>query len=267
MDLTLIASNSPWNETTHQPLIESWDPVEIHARFDQPLSHALEYVDKDVTLFWLEVFVGETPVSRLVIDKVLPELMDEARTFKKGRLRFPLCKLPDALSRTHHATFAETLADYPPGTYPVTVSLWTDNDLQKDAPLATMTFDFALAPGSADHLRSIAEQSRALGADALDDPEKKAAFFKKLWAPSDRPAAASGTLVRVKLSARHADTRVRLHTGPGQSMATTVSRNVTTDWHSLAVGATIELLDDRDNRVRDLLVLDAGMDGSTLEVG
>ncbi len=266
MTIELIASNSPWNDKTHSPRIESWDSVEVHARFDQPISHELGYVDKDVTLFWLDVLVGGAPVSRLDLNKVLPELQDEAKTFKNGRFRFPLCKLPDALSQTYHAAFAETLATYAPGVYPVTVDLWTDNDLQKGAALATLTFEFEVAAGSADHLKSIADQNRALGADTLDDAEAKTAAFKARWA-SDKPKAASTSTIRVKLAAKHGDVRVRLHTGPGASMPTTVSKHVTTDWHTLQVGSKIELLDNQDNRTNDLLTVLAGMDGQTLDVG
>ena len=119
MTIELIASNSPWNDKTHSPRIESWDPVEVHARFDQPISHELGYVDKDVTLFWLDVLVADAPVSRLTLNKVLPELQDEAKTFKNGRFRFPLCKLPDALSQTYHAAFAATLRRWLTPTDPV----------------------------------------------------------------------------------------------------------------------------------------------------
>jgi len=266
MTIELIASNSPWNDKTHSPRIESWDSVSVHARFDQPISHELGYIDKDVTLFWLDVLVGDAPVSRLALNKVLPELQDEAKTFKNGRFRFPLCKLPDALSQTYHAAFAETLATYAPGVYPVTVALWTDNDLQKDTALATLTFEFEVAAGSADHLKSIADQNRALGADTLDDAEAKTAAFKARWA-SDKPKATSASTIRVKLAAKHGDVRVRLHTGPGASLPTTVSKNVTTDWHTLQVSSKIELLDYQDNRTNDILTVVAGMDGQTLDVG
>jgi len=266
MPITLIASNSLWNEKDHVALIESWDPIEVHVRFDQPISHELEYVDKDVTLFWVEVAVAGEPVSRLVANKVLPELMDEARSFKNGRFRFSLMKAPDALSQHHHARFAEVMAERAPGRYPVTLTLYTDNAQQAGKALAEASFELALEAGSQDMLRDVAAKSREAGADQLEDAEAKAAKMSALW--SHRGSAKPGARgLRVKLAAKSADTRVRLHQGGGRSQVVSVRTNIETDWHEVAEGSEIELVDASDAKVRALLVVSAALDGTTLTVG
>lgn len=269
MTLELIVSNSPWNDKTHAPTVESWDPIDVHVRFDQPIAHALEYIDQDVTQFWIDVSTAGTPISTLRANKVLAEINDEARTFKNGRFKFALCKLPDALSQHYHAAFAATMAALPPGTHPVTLTFWTDNGLQKSGPLATLTFDFVLAEGSADHLRQVAAVNLEHGADQVDDPVAKAAAFERIRQSrlaSASSSAAAGT-VRVRLTAKDGDVRVRLHTGPGASLPTTVHKKVTSDWHVVQVGSSIELLGAGDSTLRSLATVNAGMDGTTLSVG
>lgn len=266
MPIEILASNSPWNEKTHCPTIESWDPVEVHVRFDQPIVHELEYVEKDVTLFWVEVTLNGEVVSRLATNRVLPELMDEARTFRNGRFRFSLCKQPDAMSQHFHAAFPKAAAELAPAAYPVTLKLFTDNPLQEGKVLAEQTFVFEVAAGSADHLKKVAEENAAQGADQVDDAAAKAEKYAKAWAYGG-PKAAGGGTVKVKLAARESDVRVRLHQGAGSSMATTVQKHVETDWHELAEGSSIDLLDAGDQKVRSLVTVQAGHAGTTIVLG
>lgn len=265
MPIEVFASNSPWNDKTPCPSIESWDPVEVHVRFDQPIVHELEYVDKDVTLFWVEVGLDGLVVSRLATNRVLPELQDEARTFRNGRFRFALSKQPDALSQHFHAAFPKAAADLKPGRHAVTLKLFTDNQLQEGKVLAEGAFTFEVVEGSADHLKRVAEENEAQGADKVDDAAQKAEHYTKAWAHRG-PEQSGDKAIRVKLVARE-DVRVRLHQGGGRSMATTVQKNVETDWHEVAEGSSIDLLDGHDQRVRSLVTVQAGHSGTTIAVG
>lgn len=267
MPIEILASNSPWNDKTHSPTIESWDPVEVHVRFDQPIVHELEYVEKDVTLFWVEVVLNGEVVSRLATNRVLPELMDEARTFRNGRFRFSLCKQPDAMSQHFHAAFPKAAAGLAPGVYPVELKLYTDNPLQEGKVLAERTFTFEVAAGSSDHLNKVAEENAAQGADQVDDAAAKAEKYAKAWAYRGPSASPGGGAIKVKLAARDGDVRVRLHQGAGRSMATTVQRNVETDWHEVAESSSIDLLDAGDTKVRSLVTVQAGHAGTTIVVG
>jgi hypothetical protein len=266
MSMELIVSNSPWNEKTHCTSIECWDPVEVHVRFDQPIVHELEYVDQDVTLFWVEVALNGEIVSRLATNCVLAELQDAMRMFRDGRFRFSLCKLPDALTNHRHARFAARAATLAPGAYPVSLTLFTDNQLQAGKPLAEATFTFEIAPGSAEHLAKIAADNEAEGVDQVDDAAAKAERFAQLWQHKGPSKSAAGS-VKVKLAARHADTRVRIHEGPGRSSVITVQKHVETDWHTVTEGSTIDLLDSNDQTVRALVNVTSAHDGTTVVVG
>lgn len=175
-----------WNETEHSQEVYATDLIEAHVKFDQPISHELEYIEKDITRFYLTLKTSDTVISRITANKVLNELMTEAKDFRNGKFRFPISKAPDALSLTYHAAFAAVMAEKPAGTYPIEVSFETDNPLQQGKVLAQCQFNFILGVTDGDYLRQIAADNSAQGADKEEDPEAKKEFYDNLNKPKEK---------------------------------------------------------------------------------
>ncbi len=103
MPIQIVVSDDMWNEKKHSQQVSAYDDVQVYAHFDQAISHELEYIEKDITHFWLEVTHQGALIATLKTNKILPELMDEAKQFKNGKFKFPLCSLPSALSQSYQA--------------------------------------------------------------------------------------------------------------------------------------------------------------------
>lgn len=194
MSINLVVSNDMWNEKNHIPSVSAYDDVTLYALFDQSISHELEYIENDITHFWITLSTNGEFISKLKANKVLNELMDEAKTFKNGKFKFPLCALPNALSQSYHAAFAQKMATMSAGTYQIDVLFETDNPLQKDKILAEISFDFELTDDAKTHLQNIAEQNIAQGADIEEDAEAKKAAFDRINQPSEKFDTANLTL-------------------------------------------------------------------------
>lgn len=186
MSINLIVSNDMWNEKNHVSNVSAYDDMNIYAHFDQPISHELEYIENDITHFWITLATNGEFISKLKANKVLNELMDEAKMFKNGKFKFPVSALPSALSQNYHAVFAQKMATMPAETYKIDVLFETDNPLQKDKILAEISFDFELTDDAKTHLQNIAEQNIAQGADIEEDAEAKKAVFDRINTPSEK---------------------------------------------------------------------------------
>jgi hypothetical protein len=195
MAINLIISNDMWNEKNHIPSVSAYDDVTLYALFDQPISHELEYIENDVTLFWITLSTNGEFISKLKANKVLNELMDEVKMFKNGKFKFSVCALPNALSQNYHAAFAQKMATMSAGTYKIDVNFETDNPLQKDKILAETSFDFELTDDAKSHLQNIAEQNIAQGADVEEDAEAKKAAFERINQPSEKFETTHLTLI------------------------------------------------------------------------
>jgi hypothetical protein len=266
MPASIVVSNDMWNEKSHATQVSSFDSVDVYVHFDQPISHDLEYIENDVTRFWVEITHNGELVSRLAANKVLNELMDEARMFKNGKFKFSLCKLPDALTQHFHAAFATYMAGQPAGSYTLVATLYTDNPLQVGKPLAERQFTFVVEPNSAEHLQKVAQVNTENGADREEDPEAKAAFYARMNQSKLATATSTGTqLVKIQLKGSSGDVRVRLHTGPGTTLPTTIQQNIISTY-SVVVGSPIELLGPGDSKIRDLVTVRADMEGMLMNV-
>ena len=183
-----------WNETANSSEFYGTDLLEAHIRFDQPISHELEYIENDVTRFFLTLESNGQFISRLSANKVLNELMTEAKDFRNGKFRFPICKMPDALTPNYHAAFAAAMAEMPAGTHEIKAIFETDNPLQKGKVLAEGSFSFILSDADRDYLRSVAAENNAKGADQEEDVEAKAAFYQNLGKPAEKHELVNVTL-------------------------------------------------------------------------
>ncbi len=186
MSIQIIVSNDMWNEKTHVPKVSAYDDINLYVLFDQPVSHELEYVENDVTNFWLTLKTQGAEISTLKANKVLNELMSEAKSFKNGKFKFPVCSMPNALSQSYHALFAQKMAGKPAGKYEIEATFHTDNPVQKGKTLASVTFTFDLEEGAKAHLLKTASENLANGADKQDDPAAKAAAFDRINQPSQK---------------------------------------------------------------------------------
>ncbi|MFN3316353.1 MAG: hypothetical protein ACK40K_06045, partial [Raineya sp.] len=126
MSIQIVVSNDMWNEKSHTQQANAYDDLNVYVHFDQPISHALEYIENDVTNFWLNVSTNGELIATLKANKILTELMNEAKNFQNGKFKFPLCSLPNALSQSYHAVFAQKMASLPAGTYTIELTFQTD---------------------------------------------------------------------------------------------------------------------------------------------
>lgn len=264
MPVTLVVSNDMWNEKNHAAAVSSFDSLDVYVHFDQPISHELEYVEKDVTRFWVEIAHNGQLISRLTANKVINELMDEAKMFKNGKLKFSLCKLPDALTQHFHAAFAAYMANQPEGSYDLTATLFTDNPIQNGNPLGQARFSFTVEPGSHDHLRNVAQVNTENGADQEEDPEAKAAFYANLNKPMETRTSSTQT-VKLQFKGSGGDVRIRIQTGPGTHLPTTIQQNVIAT-HAVVVGSAVELLGPGDAKERDIFTVRADMEGMLMSL-
>ena len=186
MSINLIVSNDMWNEKNHIPSVSAYDDITVYAHFDQPISHELEYIENDSTNFWITLTTNGEVISKLKANKILNELMDEAKMFKNGKFKFPVCALPSALSQNYHAAFAQKMATMSAGIYKIDVLFETDNPLQKDKILAETSFEFELTDDAKSHLQKIAEENLAQGADIEEDTEAKKSAFERINQPSEK---------------------------------------------------------------------------------
>lgn len=195
MSIHLVVSNDMWNEKNHASTVSAYDDITIYAHFEQPISHQLEYIENEVTYFWITLKTNGEVISKLKANKVLNELMDEAKMFKNGKFKFPVSSLPNALSQSYHAAFAQKMVTMSAGTYQIEVDFETDNPLQKDSILATTSFDFELTDDAKTHLQKIAEENIAQGADVEEDAEAKKAAFERINQPSEKFDTTNLTLI------------------------------------------------------------------------
>lgn len=194
MPINIVVSNDMWNEKNSVSQVSAYDDLNVYVHFDQPISHELEYIAQDVTLFWLKLAVHGEAIAELKANKVLPELMDEAKNFKNGKFKFPICSLPNALSQSFHAVFAQKMSAMEAGIYPIEISFETDNAPQKGNILAQASFQFELTEDAKPHLQKIAEENTAQGADIEEDAEAKKEAFERINRPSENLATAMLTL-------------------------------------------------------------------------
>lgn len=180
MAIKIVVSNDMWNEKNSISQVSAYDDVNLYVLFDQPISHELEYIEQDITHFWLKLATNGELIATLKANKVLPELMDEAKTFKNGKFKFPVCSLPNALSQSFHAVFAQKMSAMTAGVYAIEVTFETDNSLQKRKVLAQTSFDFELTDDAKPHLLRIAEENMAQGADIEEDAEAKKEAFARI---------------------------------------------------------------------------------------
>lgn len=180
MSIQIVVSNDMWNEKNHAQQANAYDDLNVYVHFDQPISHALEYIENDVTNFWLQASTNGEHIATIKANKILTELMNEAKNFQSGKFKFPLCTLPNALSQKYHAIFAQKMASLPAGTYTIELSFYTDNPLQEGKILAQNTFQFELSEDAKTHLQRVAEENIAQGADVEDDVAAKQAAFERI---------------------------------------------------------------------------------------
>lgn len=184
MAINIVVSNDMWNEKNSVSQVSAYDDVNVYVHFDQPISHELEYIENDITRFWLTLTNQGEVLATLKANKVVMELMDEAKNFKNGKFKFPVCSLPNALSQSFHAVFAQKMASLPAGMYAIEVTFETDNPLQKDKVLAQTSFSFELTEDAKPYLQKIAEENIAQGADVEEDAEAKKEAFARINSPS-----------------------------------------------------------------------------------
>jgi hypothetical protein len=175
-----------WNEKKHSEQVSAYDEVQVYVHFDQAIVHELEYIENDLTQFYLEATLQGTPLATLKANRVLPELMEEAKQFRNGKFKFPLCCLPNALSQSFHAAFAQYMATQPEGLYEIALRFFTDNPLQAGKVLAESSFRFEIAQGAQAHLQRIADENIAQGADKEEDAAVKIAAFERIKQPSEQ---------------------------------------------------------------------------------
>lgn len=180
MPVQLLVSDSLWNEKDHCPSVSVYDDLTLWAHFDQPVSHELEYIENDITRFWVDLELNGEPAARLSANKILAELMDEAKTFKNGKFKFPILSMPNALSNSYHAAFALKLAGMPAGKYTVNARFYTDNPIQQDRVLAELNFELDLPEGAQGHLQQVAQANLEQRADREDDVQAKAEAFERI---------------------------------------------------------------------------------------
>lgn len=195
MPIQLVVSNDMWNEKANAEIVSAYDDINIYVHFEQPISYELEYIENDVTNFHLILRSQGENISILKANKVLNELMDEAKNFKNGKFKFPVCCLPNALSQNFHAAFAQNMAEKPAGTYTIEVCFETDNPLQKGKILAQSSFQFEMPEDSKAHLQKITQENLAQGADIADDPEAKKVAFERINASSEKFETVNLTLI------------------------------------------------------------------------
>jgi hypothetical protein len=185
MPINIVVSNDMWNEKNSVSQVSAYDDVNVYVHFDQPISHELEYIEQEVTHFWITLTTQDEILATLKANKVLPELIDEAKTFKNGKFKFPVCSLPNALLQSFHAVFAQKMASLEAGTHSIDVTFETDNPLQKGKALAQTSFFFELTEDAKAHLQKVAEENIAQGADIEEDTEAKKEAFERIKQSSE----------------------------------------------------------------------------------
>ena len=186
MAISIVVSNDMWNEKDSAAQVSAYDDLNVYVHFDQAISHELGYIENEVTHFMLQVSSGGEVLAELKTNRVLPELMSEAKNFKNGKFKFPLSAMPNALSQSYHALFAQKMAQKPAATYRIELSFSTDNPIQAGQSLAQAQFDFELTEDAKSYLGQIAEANIAQGADVEEDPEAKQAAFARINTPSEK---------------------------------------------------------------------------------